>query len=270
MSAPDNPQPWIGGQRFDLLFFFGSGVLAFAVGIAVVLMPALLVPFVWLWLWLVDGPHLVATWQRIGLDARERQVHWRLLMSSFVAILVAVALWALSAVAARPEPFDFLLVAATFLSGHHLLRQHYGIMAIYEAQTRIPAPLWQLDQRLLQSALWIALAISLVATPANRDLFAIPSPLPWWGRVLGIGGVALMSAIVATLIASMVWRRRKGLSLRPAWFALLPVLGVSCFALFGVGAFEPLLPHPTNKEQIFLAATLVGGLVHGLQYIGIV
>jgi hypothetical protein len=53
-------------------------------------------------------------------------------------------------------------------------------------------------------------------------------------------------------------------------FALLPVLGVVCFSLFVVGAFEPVLAHPANKEQIFLAATLVGGLVHGLQYIGIV
>ena len=55
MNSHSTAPAWIGSKRFDLLFFFGSGAVAFAVGICVLLVPVTLVPLVWLWLWLIDG-----------------------------------------------------------------------------------------------------------------------------------------------------------------------------------------------------------------------
>jgi hypothetical protein len=48
------------------------------------------------------------------------------------------------------------------------------------------------------------------------------------------------------------------------------VIGTSAFAYFVVGAFEPLVPSPTNPEQLSFAVVLVGGSLHGMQYLGII
>lgn len=269
-AAPRASAPWIGGKRYDLVFFFGSGLVAALAGAVALMAPVLLVPMVWAWLWLIEGPHLLATWQRTYLDPDERQGRKRLLLGSLFFILPGIGAWALGLVSGSNVPLELLLLAGALASWHHGVRQHYGIMAVYEAQARTPAWLWRLDKLAMHGGLWAAFALSLVAIGANRRILELPEPVPAWARASGILAAILCGAAVLALAGSLVLRLRQGLSPRPCLFALLPVMGVLGFALFVVGAFEPIVAHPANDEQAVLAVSLVGGVVHGLQYIGIV
>ena len=47
-------------------------------------------------------------------------------------------------------------------------------------------------------------------------------------------------------------------------------MGTAAFGYFVVGAFEPLIPSPTNSEQLSFAVVLVSGSLHGMQYLGII
>src|SRR5262245_25902567 len=85
---------WIGGRRFDSVFFFGSALAALVAGVVLLAAPELIVPLWWTWLWLGDGPHLLATWTRTYLDGVERRRHPRLLALSLAWIATGPAAFA--------------------------------------------------------------------------------------------------------------------------------------------------------------------------------
>lgn len=261
---------WIGGRRFDLVFFFGSSAAAALIGLLLVAAPALVVPVWWAWLFFFDGPHLVATWARTYIDADQRRHRGRLLVLSLAFLLPGpIALLAGKAVGS-PVPFDLFLLSAAIWSWHHNVRQHYGLLSIYERLAGSSPRVRRIDTLFLQVALYTLFALFLVGHPHNRVVLSLPAELPRWVArgVLVVG--ALLAVAGAAYAVSLVIRSRRGVPVKPGLFALLPVLLVTAFGFFVIGAFEPLIPHPTNPEQSFLAVAVVGGIVHGAQYLGIV
>jgi hypothetical protein len=270
MSAAQAEPGWIGGRRFDLFFFFGSSALAVLLGLVVVAAPILVVPLWWLWTWLVDGPHVVATWARTYLDAGERRARRGLLLGSLLFLLPGPLALGASKLTGSPAPFDLFMLVAALWAYHHAVRQHYGVLSIYERLAGSSPADRRIDTLFLQLAMWALFALFLLAFPLNRATLSLPAELPAAARAgvtalaaaLGVAGLAYAGLLVA--------RARSGRSIRPGLFALLPVLGMSALAYFVVGAFEPLMKGPQNPEQNFLAVGIVGGMVHGLQYLGIV
>jgi hypothetical protein len=259
---------WIVSRRFDGLFFLGSSVLAVAVGGLCLAVPALVLPMFLAFLCLVEGPHLLATWSRTYLDPHERVERRRLLAFSllwFVPGLVAYGLWLATGTS---MPLDAYLVFATFWSWHHLVRQHYGVMAIYQ-RLGTTTPTWRrLDTWFLYAVSWAAFFLLIVGHPHNRALMGLP-PSP--AIDLGLAMiVALVLAGIAGYALLLLVRLRRGLDARAAWFVLLPVVGSTVFSHAVIAPREPVLAAPATPEQAFLVMTLVGGIVHGLQYLGIV
>jgi hypothetical protein len=261
---------YIGGPRWDAFFFFGSGVLAVALGGAVLALPGL-TAFLWLaWLALVDGPHLVATYTRTYLDASSRRARARLLLGSLGWLLPGFLALAAAELAGRSAPLDLYLLFATIWSFHHNIRQHYGILAIYERHARPDPEARRIDVGFLYAALWGSMLLFLLGNPGSRVAMGLAADLPLWARTALVGGLAALGALIAGYGVVIVARAVRGAPLRPALFTLLPAVGVQIFALFVIGRFEPLVAHPTDPEQFFLAVAIVGGLVHGLQYLGVV
>src|SRR5207237_9093045 len=85
---------YIGSRRFDRLFFFGSAALAGALGIAALAAPAIVIPLWWLFLLLVDGPHLAATWTRSHLAPPDGRRLGPLLASSLLFLVPGPIAWA--------------------------------------------------------------------------------------------------------------------------------------------------------------------------------
>jgi len=260
---------WIGGARFDRVVFFGSSALAVLVGAVMLAVPASVVLLWWAWLLLLDGPHLLATWTRSYLDPVERRARGRLLWGSWLWLLPGPALWALGRGLGSTAPFTGFLAFATLWSWHHAVRQNYGLVAIYGRLAGATERQRRLDWWFVHGALWALFGLFVLMLPANRLITGLPAELPALARAAGFVGAGLLALAVGGYLAVRL-RGVSGRAARPVWFALLPVLGLYVFALFVVGAFEPLAPHPKNPEQVFLAVAVVGGIVHGVQYLGIV
>jgi hypothetical protein len=261
---------WIGGKRFDLGFFFGGSALAVVLGFAMLAWPLLVVPLWWLWLALVDGPHLISTWIRTYLDPVERAKHRRLLATSLVFFLPGFGAFALMKMTGQRIVFDLYLLFATFWSYYHAIRQQYGILSIYQRHAGTDARGRKIDAAFLTWGLWAFYFLFMIGHPASRVVLQMPRELPGWADALLIAWAAALAALTAGYVVRVIALARAGRDVRPQLFVLLPVIATQAVALFLVGAHEPLFPAATNPEQLFLAAAVVGGLPHGVQYLGIV
>jgi hypothetical protein len=265
-----NGQGWIASARYDGVFFFGAAVLAVLAGTLVLVAPVLVVPMWWLWLGLVDGPHFVATWTRTYLDPHERRARGRLLLGSLVFLLPGFAALGLNRVLGSKEPFELFLGFAALWAIHHAVRQHFGIMSIYQRLGGASPQARRLDSAFLHGTMWLLFLVYLLAFPGNRTLLGLapePSPQEQWAmRALA----ATSAAVILGYAVLLVLRRRRGEALRPGLYALLVAVGTSAFSYFIVGAFEPLVPNPSNGEQLSFAVVIVGGTLHGVQYLGII
>jgi hypothetical protein len=272
VGAVQNQPPevgWIGGKRFDLFFFFGSALVAVAVGAFALAVPASVIPLFWCFLVFVEGPHLVATWARTYIDAAERRRRGKLLVGSLAWLVPGlVALVAAHGMHSR-GPIDLFLLFATLWSFHHAIRQFYGILAIYHHHAQSALPARKYDRYLLHGTLWLAFGLFSLGHPQNRALLGFPREFPPWLTATVMG---LLVALGISIVSYGIFRRLRfpNESLRPLAFLLGPAIGLQGYAMFVVGAFEPLIPHPEDPEQAFLTTAVVGGIVHGLNYLGII
>ncbi len=267
MSTAAGVRRWVSGPWYDGFFFlFGATFLAALVGGVLVWEPRLLVP-VWLaWLCLVEGPHLVATWSRAYLDPVLRRQHGAVLYSSFLWLVPGLFAWAILHTSGLRAPFELFLGAAALWSWHHTVRQDWGILAIYHRLDGTPSPWRRLDKLLLHAGLWLMLGLSLLWHPENRGVLGLPEAGAVESLVVLAGGVVVAAVFVGYAVACVLRRRQ---ALRAPVVVLVSSAGKIAFSLFIIGAHEPLLPGATGPEQLFLAAGLVGGMVHGLQYLGL-
>ncbi len=261
---------WIVSARYDGVFFFGTALVAVLAGVLVLAAPVLVVPLWWLWLGLVDGPHFAATWTRTYLDRNEWRARGPLLLGSLVLLLPGFLALGLNRLLDSPAPFEGYLAIATLWAVHHAVRQHFGIMSIYQRLSRASEQARRLDWAFLHGTMWLLFLVYLLVFPFNRTLLGLPAeasgPEQWAIRALV--ATSVVTIVGYALLLGLRWR--KGAALKPGLFALLVVIGTSVFAYFIVGAFEPLVPSPSNPEQLSFAVVLVGGSLHGMQYLGII
>ena len=261
---------WIGGRGFDLCFFFGAGVLAVLAGLLALAVPATILPLWLLWLWLIEGPHLVATWQRTDLDAQCRRERRRMLLVSLLWLLPAPLMLMASWLLGRPEVFLLLLGGAALWSYHHAVRQHHGIVSVYQRLGKASAAARRLDGRLLHGTMWGAFVLFILVHSFNRQQVGLAPALgPGESVAAGVLAGALVLAVAGWAL-KLVLRWRRGETLKPGLLAMMVAVGSTLFAFFAVGMREPLLPGALNPEQVFMAASVVGGIVHGMQYLGMV
>ena len=269
-AAWQNTPGWIGGRSFDRCFFFGAGMLAVAAGSLALAVPATIMPLWLLWLWLIEGPHLVATWQRTYLDAQCRRERRRMLLVSLLWLLPApfmlIASWWLG----RPDLFLLLLGGAALWSYHHAVRQHHGIVSVYQRLGKASAQARLLDSRLLHATMWGAVALFIFVHHFNRAQLGLAPALGHGERVVAAVLAGALGLAVCGWMLALVQRWRRGETLRPGLLALFVAVGSTLFAFFAVGMREPLLPGVLTPEQVFMAASVVAGIVHGMQYLGMV
>jgi len=263
-------QGWITSARYDGFFFFGTALLAVLAGVLVLAAPVLVVPLWWLWLGLVDGPHFAATWVRTYLDPQERRTRGPLLAGSLLFWLPGFLALGLNRLLGSPAPFEAFLGFSALWAIHHAVRQHFGIMSIYQRLSGASPQARRQDWAFLHGTMWLMFVVYLLVFPINRTMLGLPAEAgpqeQWVVRALEATSVAIVLGYAGLL--GLRWRR--GQPVRPGLFALVVAVGTSAFGYFVVGAFEPLVPSPSNSEQLSFAVVLVGGSLHGMQYLGII
>jgi hypothetical protein len=270
ITGARTPTSWIGGRRFDLFFFFGSGGIAMLSGIVVLRWPQLLLPLWIAWLWLVDGPHLVATWSRTYCHDEERAKRKTLLLASPLLFVPGFAALGLSNITGSSAPFVFFLAVAALWSFHHAVRQHFGVLAIYQRFANACPRAKRIDSWFLYTVFWASFGLFLLSNAENRKIIGLPISTISITRMLSIaiaGGVTIL--LIAYVIRTAI-QFRQGISARPALFVLLPAVATTLFSFFVIGPFEPIAQNIQTPEQVFMTVAMMTGVLHGMQYLGIV
>jgi hypothetical protein len=268
---------YIGGPWTDGLIFFGSSAVALGLGAVMVRWPRTIVSLWLLWLWLVDGPHLLATFARTYLDREMWQQQRQLLLGSLLWLLPGPLVWAAVQWLHVPSLFPLFLAFAALWAYHHAIRQHYGFVAIYHqlgrpagqpADARFRRRL-AVDRWFLYLWLWGSFGVYLLAQPYNRLLLGLGTSPSVGQRTLMAGGAGLLALLLAAYLLWLMLVAYRRQPLRPGLLTL-SIVATMAVTMFVVGMREPLVASGQSTEQLFMASSVMGGTLHGLPYIGVV
>jgi hypothetical protein len=271
-AAPPSMPQWIVSRRYDLAWFFGGAFASLAV---LALYFAAHVPVLvlfWVWTIALDGPHIGAAFTRTYADREEWRSRRRVLLVSLLTFAVGPLFLLLNAVTGSQDPFLLFLGLVTFYAYYHVVRQHYGFLALYKARNRDGDRIdFQVDRAFLYVGCWAPYVYFLLTHPKARVLLRLPpeGPSGLLDRAalvlcLGLWGAALL-AFVVRLFA----RPRERLRQPQTAYLLITVLLYSVVYFF-VARFEPAYAQSNGPDQDFLLLSVVTSIFHSIQYLGLV
>lgn len=264
---------WIVGPATDLPWFIFGALAGYAMfflhaGLALNMFTVWLV-----WYVLLDVPHFFGTYARTYLDKEELRSRKRLLFGSLAFPLIGPALILLgyglyasgNEIIRHDLPFDLLFLFVSLWAYWHVVRQHYGIMALYKRKNTDFAPL---DQWIDKSFLYVGLIAPFVAMvlrhPLARSEIYLPygSPVPgnwdWW-----IVQATIFAVFVTALVfvARQIYLWQTGLPLNvPKVLFLLAVVPLHIFVCY----------HPAVLTAPLSAFAAFVTIFHDIQYHAIV
>jgi hypothetical protein len=131
--SPSRTEPvWIIGPASDLAFVIGGALVAFGLLAAHVWFGVAAVTIYMAWVLTIDGPHVFATVSRTYLDRDERRAHGPLLVGSLAFFALGPAIVGLACLTDSRLPYDGFLAVCTAWAYWHVVRQHYGVMVLYQ------------------------------------------------------------------------------------------------------------------------------------------
>ena len=252
---------WVIDRTSDLTFLIGGAVLAFAFLVALVAFGVAAVTLYVVWILAIDGPHVFATVSRTYLDAGERRARARLLVGSLAFFALGPATVVTAMLAGHRAPYDVFLLGCTLWSYWHVVRQHYGVLVLYERKAAESDPV---DLRLDALFLYVGLLAPVVAftltNPRTLSLMGLAEPPPW---ASGIGGTAwMLVALSAVVLAGRQWTRAR--ARQPVRWTKLLFLGAATSV--AIVLFSPPVAAHVEYEAIMPIVTSF----HDVQYLAIV
>lgn len=266
------PGPWIVGPRYDLLWFFGGavaslGVLALHFGARVPI-----VALYWTWLLGFDGPHIAAAFTRTYADRDEWRARGRVLVLSLLLFAIGPAFLLLNLATGSPEPFQIFLGIATFYGYYHVVRQHYGFLALYKARTREADRVdFEIDRAFVYVTCWAPYVYFLLTHPRARVLLRLPpgGPASPWEKAAVYLTLAVWAAAVVAFLIRLAARFARRIRTPHAAY-LLTVASLYGAAYVVVARYEPVYAESRGPDQDFLLLSIVVTIFHNIQYLGLV
>jgi hypothetical protein len=163
------------------------------------------------------------------------------------------------------------LALAAFYGYYHVVRQHHGFLALYDAvdpgrdRTR-----FALDKWTLYVGCWAPYFYFLLSHPRARALLRLSVDTP--GPIERLAIVAVVVAW-ALAIGSLLVRTALGRGLRardPRSSYLGVTLALYSFIYFGVARLEPAYAASNGPDQDFLLLSVLVTIFHNVQYVALV
>lgn len=265
-EPPVASERWLVSRRFDLAWFFGGSALA-------LLLPALLwvgVPIAaifWAWTLLIDGPHIGATLIRTYVDKEEWRTRGAALRWTLLLFLVGPAFLLANVVTGSKEPFRLFLGFSALYGVYHVVRQHYGFMALYRAVRRDDPSSMRADGWSLYVGCWAPYLYFSATHPVSRALFDLPAEAGVGARAFG---AACVVAWVMAVVAFVVRTARTPRPNAPKAGYVLSTLALYGLIFFLVARWEPVQPSPRTPDEAFMLIGIMTAFTHGLQYLALV
>jgi hypothetical protein len=257
--------PWISSARFDMALFFGAA----AIGLMLPLLAAtgLVSPVILVWIYVAffDGPHMMAGYTRTYLDKQSR-AEKKLLLWGTLGLAFGVPLFALAASTAwgNEGPFALFLLAMTLYSFWHIVRQGWGIFALYRAREGERANVPR-ERTLFYVAMYAPYIYFTFTHPAVRDTIRAPHmDKPWEHAVAGALALVFVLTCVALVVVLLRARAR-------AAFAYAAVtVGFHALLYFVFARLEPFWSAARGPDQSFMIITGAVSITHATQYVALV
>jgi hypothetical protein len=268
---PAPASKWIVSPQFDLTWFFGGAALSLAAVALLVGVGAPVVALWWVWLLAFDGPHIGAAFTRTYLDRREWRARPGVLVRGLLVFAVGPAFLAAGLATGSERPFALFLGLAALYGYYHVVRQHYGFLALYQAVNGDRAPLdRRLDAVALYAGLWAPYVYFILSHPRARRLLEVPNEGPGAALANHAAGAAVvvwtlaMIALVARIVV-----RAPAIN-RPKVAYLLVTLPLYAVIYFVLARLEPLYTASAGPDQDFLMLSILVTVFHNVQYLGLV
>jgi len=171
---------WVIGPTSDLVFLIGGALVAYGFLAAHLVFGVAAVTLYMAWVLAIDGPHVFATLSRTYLDRDERAARATLLWGSLAFYALGPATVGLSVLAGHRLPYDVFLTVCTIWAYWHVVRQHYGVMVLYQRKTGEHAPA---DDRADRFFLYVGLLAPIAGFACNNArtlaMVGLDAPPPW-------------------------------------------------------------------------------------------
>ncbi|WP_163994889.1 hypothetical protein [Pyxidicoccus caerfyrddinensis] len=252
---------WLVDRRHDLISTVGGAAASLAlVGLHVWGGVSSLVLW-WAWVLALDGPHLFATVSRTYLDAREWQTRRRLLLGSLGWFASGPLCFGVSALLGTKVPFVVFLTLASLWAYWHVVRQHYGIMVLYQRKGGESSAVdRKLDSVTLYTGLLAPFVAFAVTHPTARRQLGLTGE-PTWEPVVAGACFALVGALVVLYAVRQVLRWRAGQRVNgPKMLMMGAALGLTAVVFW---------PSVSARMDFIMFAVAVTAF-HNVQYHGVV
>lgn len=257
-------------RRFDLTWFFGGAALSLLVLGLYFLTGAPIVALWWVWLLAFDGPHIAAAFTRTYLDSEQWRQRPGLLLTSLATFAIGPVFLAATVISGSSDPFLLFLAIATFYGYYHVVRQHYGFVALYNTANRDwEAKSAALDRSTLYIGCWAPYAYFLLTHPKARELMRLPAGTTTVEALLAYAILTVWVLAMARFVAEHL--RRDGFRLRnPKTPYLAGTVLLYGLIYFAIARYEPVYSASQGPDQDFLLLSIVIVIFHNVQYVGLV
>jgi hypothetical protein len=254
---------WISGAWYDVAWYLlpclcGYVALTLNLGLGISALTLW-----WAYVIFADGPHIFATILRTFLDREERARRLPMFLRSLLWFAPGPVVVVLALAGGTRAPLDAFFVFANLWAYWHVVRQHYGFLALYQRKNGEPAGRENRVDWWCFYVLMLAPFVSMmVRHPQSRAVLHLPAAAGWVETQLVY--LANAGVVAAVLLYGAKELRR--------WLAGLPVnVPKNLFLLSCVPLHVLVFMHPelSTRVDLLLFAVLVT-MYHNFQYHGIV
>ena len=275
---------WIVNKKADLLLFIGGALTGYIMFFLHAGLHLNMLTVWFIWVVFIDTPHFYSTYLRTYFDKEEFQARKKLLIGSLAWLFVGPAIIGISyvlyslGIAAYTLPFIVFIIFFNLWAYWHVVRQHYGILALYKRKNNdFDERDTQIDKVLLYGGLIAPFITFAIRHPEARELFGLPSAFPvypeatlfsstflsqlHWEHVIVYISVTFMIAISLIFFVRQFQRWRNGQVLN------IPKI-LFFIALIPLYAYINYSPAVTTAPLIAFTAFVT--IYHDVQYHAIV
>ncbi len=254
---------WITGRRYDLLCYIVPCVVGYAMVYLHLGLGYEALLLWWLYVVLLDGPHIFATLSRTIFDREERAQRMPLFKKSLLLFAPGPLAVGMAMLTNSRQPYLAFLVLANLWAYWHVVRQHYGFLCLYQRKNGEAAGRDNVvDYWAFYGLMVLPFASFALRHPDARASLGL-------AETIGVVDASLVSTLHVAIVAvaviyvgKEVWRVVQGLP----WNGPKNLFLLACVPLH---LFVFLHPVVSTQSDLLMFAVFVT-MYHNVQYHGIV
>jgi hypothetical protein len=263
---------WIVNKKADLMLFIGGALTGYIMFFLHAGLHLNMLTVWFIWVVFIDTPHFYSTYLRTYFDKEEFQSRKKLLIGSLGWLLVGPAFIGISyilyslGVGAYKAPFILFIIFFNLWAYWHVVRQHYGILALYKRKNNdFDDRDTRIDKLLLYGGLIAPFLTFAIRHPETRELFGLPSAFPAYPD--GALYVVVFLSVSFMIVISLIFFVRQWQRWRNGQILNVPKI-LFFIALIPLYAYINYSPAVTTAPLIAFTAFVT--IYHDVQYHAIV